>query len=115
MKYDRVLVYTKKGNLLDFMNTERVSQRIVNAESAAKHYGQEKEIQLVACLRCEDCSVSTRKGTVQRPKVFCKIKCPINPLPVKGEFEAPSFVAVQRFLNANGWAYKDKIYPHMFN
>lgn len=42
-------------------------------------------------------------------KHYCKIKCPINPIPVKGEFETPSLGCIQKFLNNDGWRMERKI------
>lgn len=116
MKYDRIIIFTKSGNLLKYLQTARVSGRFsnANAESVQRDYGAEREIQLVACLRCEDFPVSTRTGYVQMPKYFCKIKCPVNPLPVKGEFELPSLDALYSFLKADGWKIKQSIGSWMF-
>ena len=104
MKYDRVLIYTKKGNLMQYLNTGKVSRTFsnANADSLRQYYGQEREIQLIARIRWES------------NKCFCSIKCPINPLPVKGEFEVPSYSVVERYLRNNGWQFKQKIYPRMF-
>lgn len=108
MKYDRVLVYTKKGNLLDYLHTDKVSRANSSLcqDNVHNYYAQEREIQLVVSARWEDFPVSTRKGIVQMAKCFCRIKCPINPLPVKGEFEVPSLDSLRRFLKANGWELK---------
>ena len=114
MKYDRVLIFTKKGNLMQYLCTDKVSRPMSNVEKATEYYAQEREIQLIACLRWEDYPVSTRKGIVQMPKVFCKIKCPVNPLPVKGEFEVPSIEALRSFLKANGWTLKQDVSSHLF-
>ena len=111
MKYDRVLVYTKQGNLLDYMRTDKVLHNVPNAnvERIAEYYGKERKIQLVVSARWEDFPVSTRNGIVQISKCFCRIKCPVNPLPVKGEFEVPTLSCLQEFLKANGWELKQGI------
>ena len=114
MKYDRVLIYTKKGNLMDYLCTDKVARGFSNVEKAKEYYGQERDIQLIACLRWEEYPVYTRKGIVQMPKCFCKIKCPINPLPVKGEFELPSVECLRSFLKANGWTLKQEMSRHLF-
>lgn len=108
MKYDRVLVYTKKGNLLDYLHTDKVARQnnTLCQENVHKYYAQEREIQLVVSTRWEDFPVSTRKGIVQMTKCFCRIKCPVNPLPVKGEFEVPNLECLRRFLKTNGWELK---------
>lgn len=38
-------------------------------------------------------------------KTYCRIKCPINPLPVKGWFETPSINVLKEFLSENGWNF----------
>lgn len=116
MTYDRVLIYTKKGDLMKYVSTAKVSRTYSNAneESLKKYYGEAREIQLIACLRWEDFPVSTRNGIVQIPKCFCKIKCPVNPLPVKGEFELPSLDSLREFLKANGWKLKQDVCAGLF-
>lgn len=107
MQYDRVLIFAKKGNLLDYLQTDKVNRSYPNMSDRAKqYYAQEREIQLVARVRWEDYPVSTRNGIVQMPKCFCNIKCPVNPLPVKGEFELPTLESLRIFLKANGWELK---------
>lgn len=116
MKYDRVLIFTKQGNLMKYLCTDKVSRSFsnANADGLKQHYGQEREIQLIVCLRWEDFPVSTRKGIVQIPKCFCKIKCPVNPLPVRGEFELASLEALRAFLKADGWKLKQDVCAGLF-
>lgn len=116
MQYNTVLIFTKKGNLLKFLQTDRIAGRFSNpnSENVQQHYGKEREIQLIACIRWEEFQVSTSKGYRQVSKCFCKIKCPVNPLPVKGEFEIPSIEVLHSFLKADGWELKQKIHSWMF-
>ena len=114
MKYDRVLIYTKKGNLLNYLNTNKGFMNVSNPEKAKEYYGAERDIQLIACIRWEDVPVSTRKGIMQMSQAYCKIKCPVNPIPVKGEFKLPSLESLQVFLKANGWTLKQDICTRMF-
>ena len=99
-KYTLVQVYTKKGNLLPWYHSQH--DRGHHAMSTAEYYAKERDIQLLAMFRFDN------------GKCFCKIKCPVNPLPVKGEFEIPSTGAISHFLIDNGWNYKQKFYPRMF-
>ena len=105
MKYDRVLIFTKEGNLLQYLNSDRVSTmfRNANQESLKQYYGQEREIQLIARVRWET------NGQRGKDKCICHIKCPVNPLPVKGEFELPSLDVLRAFLKADGWTLKQDI------
>ena len=98
-KYTLVQIYTKKGNLLPWYHSQYDRQTTM---SHAEYYAKERDIQLIAMFRFEG------------NRCFCKIKCPVNPLPVKGEFEVPSTGAISHFLNANGWSFKQKFYPRMF-
>ena len=116
MKYDRVLVFTKKGNLMRWLCTDKVSRSFTNAnvDGLTKYYSEEREIQLIARVRWEDFPVSTRKGIVQVAKCFCSIKCPVNPLPVNGEFELPSLESLRAFLKADGWTLKQDVSAGLF-
>ena len=98
-KYPYVYVYTKKGNLLPWYQSQ--DPRSISM-STAEYYGKERDIELIAMFRWDN------------GKCFCKIKCPVNPLPVKGEFETPAEGIVRSFLHANGWSLKQKLHPHMF-
>ena len=116
MKYDRVLIFTKKGDLMKYLCTDKVSRSFSNAnqDGLKQYYGKEREIHLIARLRWEDFPVSTRKGIVQIPKCFCSIKCPVNPLPVRGEFELASLEALRAFLKADGWTLKQDVGSGLF-
>lgn len=102
MQYDRVLVYTKKGNLLSYLRTDKVMRSCpkANVEGLERYYGEERNIQLVAKIRWES------NGQYGKEKCICKIQCPVNPLPVKGEFELPCLDSLRMFLKANGWELK---------
>lgn len=115
MKYERVLIYTKKGNLLDFLHTDHVASRVVNLDKANEYYGSERDIQLIACIRWEAApeTINRTRGA-RHHRCYCRIKCPINPLPVKGEFELPSLVSLQMFLKADGWTLKQDVCADLF-
>lgn len=109
--YSVVYIFTKRTNLKSFLDTHKVigsctSQTHVDV--MRRHYEAEREVQLICMFRWE---TNGPKGT----KCFCKIKCPINPLPIKGEFETPGTTTpVVDFLKADGWEFKQKLYPKMF-
>ena len=107
-KYQQVYIFTKRTNMLPFM-TAKTTQHISSREAYTRYreyYAKEREVQLICMFLWE----RTTKGT----KIFCKIKCPINPLPVKGEFEIPSISAIEQFLANNDWYFKQKFFPSMF-
>ena len=117
MNYDIVYQFTKKGNLLDYYHQRVDRMNISTAEQydrLQEHYAQEREINLYAMVRYDTVPVSTRDGFIDKRIAYCKIKCPINPMPVKGEFELPSESSLITFLHINGWEYKQKIQLHMF-
>ena len=104
-KYSCVYIFTKKGNLNDYLHTDKVGYLTYGfdiPERVKAYYAQEREIQLMLMFRYES------------NRCFCKIKCPVNPLPVRGEFEVPSVSVLVQFLKVNGWSYKQKFYPRMF-
>ena len=109
-KYSIVIIYTKKGNLLDYF-TDSIDVMCRTKEEydrKREYYAKEREIQLIAMFRFEPADGPYAGRT------FCKIKCPINPLPVKGEFEIPSINVLGQVLKGNGWNFKQKFYPRMF-
>ena len=109
-RYDRAIIFTKKGNLHEYLYTGKVCYGALSgkpSEQAKAYYEAEREIQLIALMRWE----TDGPG---KSKCFCRIKCPINPLPVKGEFELPSMESLYKFLKANGWTFKQKLYSGMF-
>lgn len=107
MQYQRVLIFTKKANLLNYLQTDKVASRC-SVEKAKEYYGREREIQLIARIRWET------NGQYGKEKCVCSIKCPVNPLPVKGEFELPSLDSLRSFLKANGWTLKQDVYAGLF-
>lgn len=98
-KYHTVYRFTKRDNLLSWYEDR---PDINHTPSIREYYAREREIQLTLLVRHEE------------GKCICRIKCPINPLPIKGEFNATSAADVTRLLTSLGWRYKDTIKPGMF-
>lgn len=88
-EYHGALVFTKKGNLRPFYESKLMK--------ASPWMLAEREIQCVVLYRLDN------------GNRHCLIKCPINPLPVKGEFTAPSLNVVKRWFLDNGWTHKATI------
>lgn len=99
IKYHTVYRFTKRDNLLSWYEDR---PDINHTPSIREYYAREREIQLMLLVRHEE------------GKCICRIKCPINPLPIKGEFNATSSADVIRLLASLGWRYKDTIKPGMF-
>lgn len=105
-KYDHITIFTKKENLLQYAHHARNPQLDPYTERGNKYYEREREVQLVLATRTE----RTSKGT----RMLCKISCPINPLPVKGEFEVPSYSVIYEWLYRQGWTKKEIINRRWF-
>lgn len=99
MKYQTMWIFTKKGNLLPWL----YSKSTPVSEQAEKFYAREREIQLALLIRND------------RDGIRCKIKCPVNPLPITGEFTVPCMSAIYDFLLRDGWKRKQVVHLSMFN
>ena len=101
--YHTAIIYTKRDNLSKWLNSRYSKFR--DAQEAARiraEYATEREIQLILLVRHEE------------GKCICRIKCPINPLPIKGEFQCVSTSEMTRLLASMGWTYKEKVHSDMF-
>lgn len=101
--YHTAIIYTKRDNLLKWLNGRYPQFR--DAQEAARirtEYATEREIQLILLVRNEE------------NKCICRIKCPINPLPIKGEFQCVSTSEMTKLLASMGWKYKEKVHSGMF-
>lgn len=101
--YHTAIIYTKRDNLLKWLNSRYPKFR--DTQEAARiraEYATEREIQLILLVRHED------------GKCICRIKCPINPLPIKGEFQCVSTGEMSKLLKSMGWTYKEKVHYGMF-
>ena len=90
--YKYALVFTKKGNLEDYY-ANKFDSPGPNCPAARI----EREIQCVVYYRWD------------QSNLLCHIKCPINPLPVKGEFQAPALNVIKRWFASDGWTLKATI------
>ena len=89
-----IVTFVKRTNLMEFRRHIPTSDSVV----PESYYSKEQDVRLV---------VTERITAGQR--IFVRISCPINPLPVKGEFEIPSWGALKQFLEANGWKQHEVI------
>ena len=107
--YHTAIIYTKRDNLSKWfdINGYKYAQG-ANMEYSDTYqrmravYATEREIQLILLVRHED------------GKCICRIKCPINPLPIKGEFQCVSTGEMSKLLKSMGWTYKEKVHYGMF-
>lgn len=101
--YHTAIIYSKRDNMLKWLNGRH--PKFVDAKDAARihaEYATEREIQLILLVRHEE------------GKCICRIKCPINPLPIKGEFQCVSTSEMTKLLASMGWKYKEKVHSGMF-
>lgn len=106
MKYDVAVIFKKVADLMPYYYG--VVDSTACAERFASRYAKERPVNLVLLIRYE------YNYTTGKNRILCKINCPINPLPVKGEFEAPSVKAVERFLLDAGWTKCDVLNKRLF-
>lgn len=103
MQYYKAFIFTKRTNLMPYFsanfNGGISGERYDNMK---KQYEDERNVQLILLVRYEG------------GKTICRIKCPINPMPVKGEFEVASMTAMFNFMRQNGWTHKDTWDMSMF-
>lgn len=107
--YHKAFIFTKRDNLLKWFDVNRYKYaQGANMEYSDKYkrmealYATEREIQLILLVRYEN------------EKCICRIKCPINPLPIKGEFQCVSTSEMSKLLTSMGWTYKAKYGIGMF-
>lgn len=104
--YHTAIIYTKRDNLLKWLqHNYKIFGTHGSSEEANRiraEYEREREIQLILLVRHEE------------GKCICRIRCPINPLPIKGEFQCVSTSEMTRLLTSMGWTYKQKIHSAMF-
>lgn len=101
--YHTAIIYSKRDNMLKWLNGRH--PKFVDAKDAARihaEYATEREIQLILLVRHEE------------GKCICRIKCPINPLPIKGEFQCVNTSEMTKLLASMGWKYKEKVHSGMF-
>lgn len=102
--YTWVCLFAKHTSLLQWFDVvhhceieNNYHTRSVGFNQLRQSYAKPRDVQLILLVRYEG------------NRIFCKVKCPINPLPVKGEFEAASLNAVISFLNNEEWKLKEKL------
>ena len=104
MQYNKALIFSKHTDLLPYFYG-KVCNHYISTEQYARwkaRYEVERDVQLILLTRYE------------HGKMICRIKCPINPMPVKGEFEASNMHSIFDFLRQQGWTHKATYNLSMF-
>lgn len=97
MKYQHIITFIKRTSLTEYgKHCGDISFDHEAREAVDRYYAKERDVTLQLMYRFE-------QDYMGHVHAFCKIKCPINPLPVKGEFETPNIAVLKRFLVAAGW------------
>lgn len=104
--YHTAIIYTKHTNLMPWLQSKYTKfgthGTTEHALRIREMYSKDREVQLILLVRHED------------GKCICRIKCPINPLPIKGEFQCVSTGEMSKLLKSMGWTYKEKVHSGMF-
>ena len=112
--YHTAIIYTKHTNLMPWLQSRYemfgTHGTTEQAQRIREMYSKDRDVQLILLVRHEDVRIG---GTIKN-KCICRIKCPINPLPIKGEFECVSTGEMTRLLASMGWKYKEKVHYSMF-
>ena len=99
--YHTAIIYTKHTNLMPWLHSNYpkfgTHGTTEQAQRIREYYSKDRDVQLILLVRHED------------GKCICRIKCPINPLPIKGEFQCVSTSEMTKLLTSMGWKYKEKI------
>lgn len=106
MTYSYATIFTKHTDLMPYFeaNKERLGYdpRFPSHQRMKENYERKRDVSLILQTRYE--------GSY----VMCRIKCPINPLPVKGEFKVCHLGAIIAFLEKEGWTIKGTYSSAMF-
>ena len=104
--YHTAIIYTKHTNLMPWLqsnytkfSTHGTAEQVQSIRAA---YEKDRDVQLILLVRHEN------------GKCICRIKCPINPLPINGEFQCVSTGEMSKLLKSMGWTYKEKVHSGMF-
>lgn len=106
-KYTHAIIFTKFTNLSPWFESKYGSEFGAGATSLGfnqlKHsYSKDRDVQLILLVRRD-------RGDDNMMHTLCKIQCPINPLPIKGEFEIVSLSRIVKLLEREGWTRKQDI------
>ena len=104
--YHTAIIYTKHTNLMPWLQSNYTKFGTHGTTEQAlrirEMYSKDRDVQLILLVRHED------------GKCICRIKCPINPLPIKGEFQCVSTGEMSKLFKSMGWTYKEKVHSGMF-
>ena len=104
--YHTAIIYTKHTDLMPWLQSNYTKfgtpDTAEQVQRIREMYSKDRDVQLILLVRHED------------GKCICRIKCPINPLPIRGEFQCVSTGEMTKLLKSMGWTYKEKVHSGMF-
>lgn len=88
---DSIFTFVKNTNLSKWFETAIPCNDHPSFEHERQQYAKERPVHLVvqACFK---------DGAT-----YCRIKCPVNPLPTKGWFQTPNINVLKNHLVSIGW------------
>lgn len=95
-----IVTFVKRTDLMEF---RRHTNQHPDMCAPDEYYTKRRDVRLVVTERITDDG-----------RIFVRINCPVNPLPVKGEFEIPTWGALKGFLTSNGWKQHEVIDNRFF-
>lgn len=104
MTYNRAIIFTKHTDLMPYWEAKRRISSCPKAwDNCKSQYQYKRDVNLILQIRYEVGS-----------HMICRIKCPINPLPTKGEFKVCHLGAIIAFLTKEGWMMQGSYSAEMF-
>ena len=105
--YSRAFIFHKETDLMPYFNAKKdqlgYDPQFPSHQKMKARYEDKRDVQLIALLRWDEVPDNRTNCTTARQRCMCRIKCPINPIPVIGEFEIPSPYHICEFLRELGW------------
>ena len=101
VKYHGMYAFVKHTDLLQWFDRNYRYNDSSEFYQLRQRYATPRDVHLVLLYRFEG------------NKTYCKINCPINPLPVKGEFEVPTVSRVIEFLQQQKWQIEYRLPTHL--
>lgn len=100
--YSSAIIFTKHTDLMPWFESKypRMSDEYISSvgfNQFKRDCARIRDVQLILLVRYD--GIHT----------YCKIKCPISPMPIRGEFEAATLMSVIKFLEMQGWTIKQKL------
>ena len=101
INYTSAIIFTKHTDMLPWFDSKHHDASSVGFDHLKNSCSKPRDVQLILLMRYEYSMSGTR--------ILCKIKCPINPLPIRGEFEVAHLYRLTQLLEREGWKMERKL------